>query len=54
MITEEDLLAYQTIYKNVYGVEIDSAQAQEQATKLLLLISVIQDNLEPAYINLFI
>lgn len=41
MLTKDEIVKYQKIYKKIYGKELSFEQALEQGTKLMRLVSLI-------------
>jgi urease accessory protein UreF len=41
MLSDEEIIKYQTLYKNRYGKEISRKEAYEQGAKLIRLIELI-------------
>jgi hypothetical protein len=46
MLPRKDIEKFQQIYKEEFGEEINDAEAQRQATKLLTLVKTVAEYLE--------
>jgi hypothetical protein len=41
VLSDENVIAFQTLYKEQFGKDISKEEAYEQATKLLSLVSIV-------------